>query len=72
MTNDDVNTKYNTSGEVIKTQKLFIRIPIIQLHNDSIKLSLECGFPGPRLESDEIIIGDTSLRKYMLPQVKNE
>ena len=45
-------------------------MPIIELHNDLIKTPPEAGFAGERSESGEVIIGDTSLRKYMPDQVK--
>ena len=48
---------------------LLIQMPIIELHNDLIKTPPEAGFAGERSESDEVIIGDTLLRKYIPPQV---
>ena len=59
----------NTTYEVIK-RVLLIQIPIRELHNDLMEYPLEGGFDGVRLESGEVIIGDTSLRKYMPDQVK--
>ena len=72
MTNDHVNIKYNRSGEVIKTQKLLIKIPIRELNRNLIKPPSEGGFAKAISESGGVIIGYTSLRRYIPPQVKNE
>ena len=65
LKNHHVNIRYNTKGEVIKTQKLLIQIKIRELFNILIKPPLEAVFCGTRSESGEVIIGDTLLRKYI-------
>ena len=49
---------------------LLIQTPIRKTHNELIKPPLEVDFEVARLESGEVIIGDTSLRKYMPHKVK--
>ena len=68
MTNEHVTIKYYRTCEVIKIQKLLIIIPIRELHNGLIKKSPDYAFAGVRLEPGDLIIVETSLRKFMLPQ----
>ena len=72
LKNNHVNIKYNKTGEVLKTKKLPIKITIRELHNELIKSPLVGGFNGARSEYGEVVIGDTSLRKYMTPQGGNK
>ena len=43
---------------------------MIEINNDSIRPPSEGNFSGERSESGEIVISDTSLRRYMSLQVK--
>ena len=68
MTIYHLDIKDNKKGKIIKSQKLLIQIPIRELQNSLIKPPSESVFSGARLESDEVITGDTLLRKYVTPQ----
>ena len=66
-----IKTKNHITGKAIKTQKLLIQVPNRELHNNLIKYPPEGDFYGTRSESGDVIIGDSSLRRYMTPRVKN-
>ena len=56
--------------KLLKTQNLLIQTQIREIHNNLIKSSSEVVFDGEKSELGDVIIGDTSLRKFMPPQVK--
>ena len=45
---------------------------MIEINNDSIRPPSEGDFSGERSESGEIVISNTSLRRYMSLQVKKD
>ena len=62
LTNNHINIRYNKTCEVIKTQKLHIKLSIRELHNDLIKPPQEGVFSGAILELGSVIIGDKLIK----------
>ena len=70
MTNDHINIKDITAGNVRKTEKLLIQTITRELHYALINPPSEVGFSGARSESGDVIILYLSLSRYMPHQVK--
>ena len=67
---DTLKIKMEGQKDPVLMEKLLIQISIRELHNDLVKPMSEGGFAGARDKEGNIIIGDTTLKRLLPPQLR--
>ena len=69
-TKDTIKVKIDGSSEKVTVPKFYLQIPIHELHQDLIKDQEYGGLSDAKDVDGDVIIGETSLRKFIPKNVK--